>query len=96
MSTVEIIKSSLPEWAAGNGSVAQTPIQLPAFNAKCKVVIRANADNDAVICVGPFSGSASSGFLLAGGETQEFYVDSTQKIWLVAASGTQDYSWYAV
>jgi hypothetical protein len=96
MSVVEIVKESLPSWAAGDGTVGTAPIQLPDFPSLKNVVVRANGGNTNVIMVGHSAAAVPSGFVLAAGEqTPPIYIDDLAKVWLIGGAASQGYSWIA-
>ena len=96
MSVVHVSKESVSGFCAGNGSVGGTDevkvtdLSLPVTK---HLVIRADSGNGADIKVGR-PGDATNGFILHAGETSpNLYVENTDDVAIIAASGTQNFSW---
>jgi hypothetical protein len=92
MSVVEIVKESLPSWAAGDGTVGTTPAKLGSLPVLKHVIVRANGGNGSdKVMVGHSAAAAAAGFVLASGvRSPPIYVDDLAKVWVVGTSGVTD------
>jgi hypothetical protein len=91
---VSIGKEALASFAAGNGSVGASAIQLPGAAVSKHVVIRASSDNGNVVIVGHSPDAVGAGFVLAAGEqTPPIYVDDLSKVWVKGGAASQAFSW---
>jgi hypothetical protein len=92
---MNIGKESLSTSVAGQGTVGTSELPLtpnPIPVAK-HVVVKASHDNSNWITLGP-RGHAVDGYPLAAGEeTPLIYVDSTDKVGIVAGGANQHYSY---
>jgi len=98
MSVVKISQTSMDSTIhAGHGTVGTTESSLsgiPFFSWR-GILVRAESTNTDSIYVGQ-AGYAPSGFTLGPGEQVEIPVDHSSAIGIVAASGTQSFSYLSV
>ena len=93
---MQITKESLPMFHAGQGTVGAAEVPLSTVNVPVfqYFTVKAARDNNNWLLVGPRGSAAANGFpLLAGEETPPIYVDSTQKVGVIAGGANQSYSY---
>lgn len=86
---------SLSEFHSGSGSVGTTAQPLATGRRVYRhVIVKADPANTAAILVGPHT-LRDSGFKLAAGDEVIIPIDAAAKIYVVAESDTQNFSWVA-
>ena len=100
MTPVQVINESVPgdQLRIGHGTVgtAEAPLDAIEWPLRKWVVIHAAAGNSNTITVGR-PGSASSGWVLAAGEsTPPIPVDNTKHLAVIGGAGGQNYNWFGI
>jgi hypothetical protein len=94
---MEITKTSLPEWAVGNGTVDDvTAEKVTGVGHLCRngVRVKADVDNAGVLYVGKADVSASNGYVLKAGESEVFAVEDSDQLYVIASEAAQAYSYF--